>query len=247
MAGFITEMERVYFAVRTLSWIIIQANFHVQSQQCISHNLTFFISQHYYRLPTCLYKDEQALTENLLLQPPPPSTLFKGLTMAQRFSRRHLNVATRVRLLVSLWDLWWAKWLWECFFPHHCHCTHSVSYSSSSTERQSTRRLGTLKEQCYFENRGALGRKYFHCNYVTNTTNLIHFTFTVTLLRFKVSTCFGHYLPIIRRHYMNAALVTVVCSCRCGLVSDSGRLFCPNPETNPHLQPHIVVTKAAFV
>jgi hypothetical protein len=43
-------------------------------------------------------------------------------------------------------------------------------------------------------------------------------------LRFKVSTCFGHYLPIFRRHYMNAGLVTIVCSCRCGLVSGCGSL-----------------------
>jgi hypothetical protein len=37
-----------------------------------------------------------------------------------------------------------------------------------------------------------------------------HFTFTFTLLRFKVSTCFWHCLPIIRRHYMKEALVTIV-------------------------------------
>jgi hypothetical protein len=37
------------------------------------------------------------------------------------------------------------------------------------------------------------------CSYVINTTNMIHFTFAIALLRFKVSTCFGHYLPIIRR------------------------------------------------
>jgi hypothetical protein len=36
------------------------------------------------------------------------------------------------------------------------------------------------------------------------------FTFTYALLRFKVSTCFGHYLPIFRRHYTNANLVTIV-------------------------------------
>jgi hypothetical protein len=45
-----------------------------------------------------------------------------------------------------------------------------------------------------------------------------HFTFTYTLLRFKVLTFFGHYLPIIKRQYTNAALVTIVCSCRCGLI-----------------------------
>jgi hypothetical protein len=53
-----------------------------------------------------------------------------------------------------------------------------------------------------------------------------HFTLTITLLRFKVSTCFGHYLPIIRRHYTNAALVTVV---GMGWSQDLGRL---RPETS---------------
>jgi hypothetical protein len=60
-----------------------------------------------------------------------------------------------------------------------------------------------------------------------------HFTFTYTLLRFKVSTCFGHYLSIIRRHYTNATLVTIVCSCRCGLVSGFGKTdvaVFPQPE-----------------
>jgi hypothetical protein len=42
-----------------------------------------------------------------------------------------------------------------------------------------------------------------------------HFTFTSTLLVYNVWTCFGHYLPIIRRHYTNVDLVIVVCSCRC--------------------------------
>jgi hypothetical protein len=44
-----------------------------------------------------------------------------------------------------------------------------------------------------------------------------------TLLSFTVSTCFGHCLPILRRHYTNAGLVTVVCGCRCGLVSGCGK------------------------
>jgi hypothetical protein len=52
---------------------------------------------------------------------------------------------------------------------------------------------------------------------------LIHFTFAITFLRFKVSTCFRHYLPIISRHYTNAALVTIVCSYRCGVVSGFGK------------------------
>jgi hypothetical protein len=71
------------------------------------------------------------------------------------------------------------------------------------------------------------------------------FTFTYILLRLKVSTCFGHYLPIFRRHYTDAALVTIVCGCRCGLVS--GLTVFPHPETNPHLQPHTIITKPAFV
>jgi hypothetical protein len=62
------------------------------------------------------------------------------------------------------------------------------------------------------------------CNYVINTTNLIHtrFTFTYTSLMFKVSTCFAHYLPIFRRHYTNDGLVSTVCGCRCGLISWTG-------------------------
>jgi hypothetical protein len=52
---------------------------------------------------------------------------------------------------------------------------------------------------------------------------LIH-TSLFTLLWLTVSTCFGHYLPILRRHYTNAGLVTVVCSCRCGLVSGCGNI-----------------------
>jgi hypothetical protein len=40
---------------------------------------------------------------------------------------------------------------------------------------------------------------------------------------FNVSTCFGHYLPILRRHYTDAELVVIVCSCRCGLVSGCGK------------------------
>jgi hypothetical protein len=39
---------------------------------------------------------------------------------------------------------------------------------------------------------------------------------------FNVSTCFWHYLPILRRYYTDAELVAIVCSCRCGLVSGYG-------------------------
>jgi hypothetical protein len=53
--------------------------------------------------------------------------------------------------------------------------------------------------------------------------HLIH-TSHFTLLRFTDSTCFGHYLPLLRRHYTNAGLVTVVCGCRCGLVSGCGNM-----------------------
>jgi hypothetical protein len=59
-------------------------------------------------------------------------------------------------------------------------------------------------------------------NFVISNTNLIH-TSLFTLLRFTVSTCFGHYLPILKRRYTNAGLVTVVCGCRCGLVSGCGK------------------------
>jgi hypothetical protein len=40
---------------------------------------------------------------------------------------------------------------------------------------------------------------------------------------FSVSTCFGHWLPILRRYYTNTGLVTIVCSCRCVLVSGYGK------------------------
>jgi hypothetical protein len=58
--------------------------------------------------------------------------------------------------------------------------------------------------------------------YLRNKHNQLDtlFTFTCTLLRFKVSTCFGQFLPIFRRHYTNAGLVIIVCGCRCGLVSE---------------------------
>jgi hypothetical protein len=58
--------------------------------------------------------------------------------------------------------------------------------------------------------------------FVISNTKLIH-TSLFTLLRFTVSTCFVHYLPILRRHYTNAGLVTVVWGCRCGLVSGCGK------------------------
>jgi hypothetical protein len=48
-------------------------------------------------------------------------------------------------------------------------------------------------------------------------------TSTLTLLIFKVSTCFGHYLPILSRHYMNAELVTTVCSIKLSLTQDDNR------------------------
>jgi hypothetical protein len=42
-------------------------------------------------------------------------------------------------------------------------------------------------------------------------TNLIHFTFTFTLLKLKPSTCFGQQLPLLRRHYATTVLVGVAC------------------------------------
>jgi hypothetical protein len=42
-------------------------------------------------------------------------------------------------------------------------------------------------------------------------------------------------LPILRRHYTNAGLVTVVCGCRCGLVSGCGKTAVfPHPEILTH-------------
>jgi hypothetical protein len=57
---------------------------------------------------------------------------------------------------------------------------------------------------------------------------------TITLLRFKVSTCFKHYLPIIRRHYTNAAMMT---NCNCNT--------CPMCDTWQVLELHSA-TKAAL-
>jgi hypothetical protein len=57
-----------------------------------------------------------------------------------------------------------------------------------------------------------------------NASNLIHTSFSLSLLfGFKTSTCFGHHLPIFRRHYTNAVLVSVVCDDRCGLPTSIGK------------------------
>jgi hypothetical protein len=76
------------------------------------------------------------------------------------------------------------------------------------------------------------GETYLHNKYNQLDT---HFTYTITLFRFKVSICFGHYLSVIRRHYRNAALVTIVCSAvvDVGLSQDLGTL-------------HTIVTKACI-
>lgn len=57
---------------------------HVGSKQSTSHHLTVFISQYYNLLRICLYKYERAMTENLAMHPPTPTSLFKGRTMAQK-------------------------------------------------------------------------------------------------------------------------------------------------------------------
>jgi hypothetical protein len=55
---------------------------------------------------------------------------------------------------------------------------------------------------------------------VINITNLIHTSLPLSpLFMFKVSTCFGHHLPIFRGYYTNVVLVSVVYGCRCGLFS----------------------------
>jgi hypothetical protein len=59
-------------------------------------------------------------------------------------------------------------------------------------------------------------------NYVINTTNLMHPSLPLHFIDVQclnISICFGHYLPFLRRHYTDAELVAIVCSCRCGLVS----------------------------
>jgi hypothetical protein len=52
---------------------------------------------------------------------------------------------------------------------------------------------------------------------------------TYTLSRFKVATCFGHYLPIFRRHYTNATLVAILCGC-----------------TPPHKNPNLRCCRASW-
>jgi hypothetical protein len=61
-------------------------------------------------------------------------------------------------------------------------------------------------------------------NYVINTTNLIH-TLLSFLFKFKASICFWHHLPIFRRRYTNAVLVSVVCGDRCGLFSGTAHIY----------------------
>jgi hypothetical protein len=63
------------------------------------------------------------------------------------------------------------------------------------------------------------GKKYIYI-YKLDT----HFTFTYTLLRFSVSTCFGHYLPIIRRQYTDTDLVTIGAVVDVGWSQDVRRL-----------------------
>jgi hypothetical protein len=63
-----------------------------------------------------------------------------------------------------------------------------------------------------------------------------HITFTYTLIRFKVSTCFRHYLPIFRRHYTNADLLTIVLGCRCGLVSGCGKTVREGRDADSHIR-----------
>jgi hypothetical protein len=60
-------------------------------------------------------------------------------------------------------------------------------------------------------------------NYVITPPTWCTLHFHYTLLLFSISTCFGHYFPILSRHYTDAELVAIGCSCRCGLVSGYGK------------------------
>jgi hypothetical protein len=42
------------------------------------------------------------------------TNIYEGRAMAEAASRRPLTAEAPVR---SIWDLWWAKWHWEDFFP----------------------------------------------------------------------------------------------------------------------------------
>jgi hypothetical protein len=59
-------------------------------------------------------------------------------------------------------------------------------------------------------------------DYLITRTNLIYFTFTFTILKFKAAICFGQHLPILRRHYTNTVLVGVAYCYRCRLFTVYG-------------------------
>jgi hypothetical protein len=44
----------------------------------------------------------------------------------------------------------------------------------------------------------------------TYSTNLMRFRINFTLLKLKPSTCFGHHLPILRRHYTTLHYTTYI-------------------------------------
>jgi hypothetical protein len=71
-----------------------------------------------------------------------------------------------------------------------------------------------------------------HSNAI-NTTNLMHTLLSLLFLfGFKASTCFGHHLPIFRRHHTNAVLVSAVCVVDVGC-SLSGTVWEGTSQTVP--------------
>jgi hypothetical protein len=75
------------------------------------------------------------------------------------------------------------------------------------------------------------------------------YIYDISRLRAKSSICFGNHLPIFRRYYTNAVLVSVVFGYRCGLflgVGEAGTVF-SHPENSPYQQTHTTLTKTAFV
>jgi hypothetical protein len=85
--------------------------------------------------------------------------------------------------------------------------------------------LPTLRNKRYHTRFNKWGNYHRNViNYVINATNLIHTSLSL-LFGFKASTCFGRHLPIFKRHYTNAVLVSVVRCCRCGLFASWGECY----------------------
>jgi hypothetical protein len=78
---------------------------------------------------------------------------------------------------------------------------HSLRFNVINCAYVPHQGLGTSDRSHYTRaHTHAFGSKESYEFLITHT-NLIHFTVTITLLKLKTSTCFGHHLPIRWRHY----------------------------------------------